>query len=87
LAEVLLDFSGYLEKPDDPGIAPDDYEAQFYSFRSARDLGARSWEHETIKNLEADGREDLIPQFKQDMQEYRKAVKGIVAVWRKRGLL
>jgi hypothetical protein len=28
LAEVLLDFSGYLEKPEDPGVAPDDYEGQ-----------------------------------------------------------
>jgi hypothetical protein len=41
----------------------------------------------TVRNLEAIGRKDLIPQFRQNMQEYRKAVKGDVAAWRKQGLL
>jgi hypothetical protein len=87
LAEVLLDFSGFLSKPEDPTIHPDDYEGKLRSYRVAMLLGARGWEKETVKNLEAQGREDLIPQFQKDMQEYRKAAKGIITVWRKRGLL
>jgi hypothetical protein len=87
LAEVLLDFSGFLSKPEDPTIHPDDYEGKLKSYRVAMLLGARGWEKETVKKLEAQGGEDLIPQFRQDMQEYRKAAKGIIAVWRKRGLL
>jgi hypothetical protein len=87
LAEVLLDFSGYVPKPPDPSIPYEDIERRILSNNNANDLGARSWENHTVKNLEAIGRADLIPQFKQNMQEYRRAVKGIVAVWRERGLL
>jgi hypothetical protein len=87
LAEVLLDFSGFLSKPEYPSLQPDDYEGRLRTYRMAMLLGACGWEAETIRNLTIEGREYLIPQFKQDMQEYRDAVKGIVAVWRKRGLV
>jgi hypothetical protein len=87
LAELFMDFSGFLDKPDNPTIDPTDLYALGNSRQVARDLGARGWENYTVSNLEAVGREDLIPQFKQDMQAYRKAVKGVVALWRKRGLL
>jgi hypothetical protein len=87
LAEVMVDFSGFVPKPDNPSIPYEDIEGRIRNDRIANNSSARRWEDHTVRCLEETGRADLIPQFKQNMQEYQKAVKAVVAVWRKRGLL
>lgn len=86
-AELVLDLSSYFPKPEDPALTKDDYktrrEEQWLSDR----LTADEWEKTIVDNLEGLGSRHLIPQFKQDMQEYRKAVKAIVRMWRESRLL
>jgi hypothetical protein len=45
------------------------------------------WEEEVLFALDVAEDRHLIPEFKRDMQEYRRAVKDIVQLWRDKGLL
>ena len=79
-AELSLDLSSSLPKPEDPTPKRE-------SQRLSEHLTANEWEKTIVDSLEAQGSHHLIPQFTQDMQEYREAVKDIVEMWRQRGLL
>jgi hypothetical protein len=85
-AELGLDLSSLLPKPQDPTYESD-YRTQRDSQWLSERLTANEWEQTIVDSLEERGSSYLAPQFKQDMEEYRKAVKAIVAVWRERGLL
>ena len=85
-AELSLDLSSSLPKPEDPTYEPD-YSSRKESQWLSQHLTANEWEKTIVDSLEAQGASHLAPQFKQDMGEYRKAVKSIVEMWRKSGLL
>jgi hypothetical protein len=85
-AELSLDLSSSLPKPEDP-TPKLDYRSRRESQRLSEHLTANEWEKTIVDSLEAQGSHHLIPQFTQDMQEYREAVKDIVEMWRQRGLL
>jgi hypothetical protein len=85
-AEYSLDLSSLLPKPEGPIITLD-YETRMGNRLLSERLTANEWESTTIKELEAKGYNHRIPKFKEEMQEYRKAVKATVEAWRNRGLL
>src|SRR5688500_10238798 len=84
LAELLLDRAGFLEKPEDPSIPSNDTEARDDAVLLSLGIPANQWEKLSLKNLEAGGLSHLIPQFKQEMADYRQKVKATVDSWRKR---
>jgi hypothetical protein len=86
-AEYVLDRSGILPKPEDPSVPTDDIGARFHSQRTSMEVNAMDWEDSTEANLQDAGLLHLLPQFQKDMQDYRKAVKAAVDLWRKSGLL
>jgi hypothetical protein len=85
-AELSLDLSSLLPKPHNPLYKPD-YRARKESQWLSEHSTAEEWESSTIRALEAAGSSHLVSKFKQDMQEYRKAVKATVQLWREQGLL
>jgi hypothetical protein len=85
-AELSLDLSSLLPKPQGPIITLD-YETQRGNRWLSERLSANEWESSTIKELEAKGYSHQIPQFKEEMQEYRNAVKAIVRLQREQELL
>jgi hypothetical protein len=86
-AEYALDISGYLPKPYDPAIPPDNIEALDDNTLLSIGVEANVWEETVINTLEAEGNRHLIPQFNQQVAEYRQWVKATVDAWRQSGLL
>jgi hypothetical protein len=86
-AELAFDMANLLPKPDDPAIPAHDIRAQDEQDLIQKHMPADEWEESVIGYLEHRGLARKIPQFKEDMQEYRKAVKTIVQEWRESGLL
>jgi hypothetical protein len=87
LAEYALDLSDLVAKPHRPNIPEDDIEALSEDEQLTYGMTADEWEEEVLFALDVAEDRHLIPEFKRDMQEYRKAVKGIVQLWREEGLL
>ena len=86
-AELAFDMANLLHKPDNPAIPLHDIDDRDYEDLVGKHLPADEWEGSVIGLLEHRGLDFKIPQFREDMQEYRKAVKIIVQLWRERGLL
>jgi hypothetical protein len=86
VAEYAFDVANIIRKPYMPSIPMEDVEAR-QDEEWGMHMPADTWEELTVANLEGDEFGHLIPQFKQDMQEYRKAVKATVQLWRENGLL
>ncbi len=87
LAEYLLDQADIIDKPISPNIPKDDIDAIDEDNQLAHGMTADEWEEQVIFQLKAAEDTHLIRQFKEDMQEYRKAVKSIVQLWREKGML
>jgi len=87
LAEVLLDSANWLPKPNDPSIPRNDIEALDEDGLLSQSMDADDWEETIVNTLEDGGRRYLVPQFKQQMEDYRKKVKSTVQLWREGGLL
>jgi hypothetical protein len=85
-AEYAFDVANIIRKPYMPSIPMEDVEAR-QDEEWGMHMPADTWEELTVANLEGNEFGHLIPQFKQDMQGYRKAVKAIVQLWRENGLL
>jgi hypothetical protein len=45
------------------------------------------WEEMIVNTLEAEGKGHLIPQFREQIVEYRRGIHSIVELWRESGLL
>jgi hypothetical protein len=84
-AELAFDMANLLPKPDNAALAPDDIENQDYEDLVGKHLPADEWEESVIELLEHRRLDFKIPQFREDMQEYRKSVKAIVQLWRESG--
>jgi hypothetical protein len=86
-AELAFDMANLLPKPDNVALFPNEIEAQDYENEVGKHLPADEWEASVIGLIEHRGLGFKIPQFKEDMQEYRTKVKEIVQLWRVNGLL
>jgi hypothetical protein len=86
-AELAFDMANLLHKPDNPAIPAHDIDARDHADLVGKHLPADEWETMAIGLLEHRGLGFKIPQFKEDMQEYRKSLKAIVQLWRDGGLL
>jgi hypothetical protein len=86
-AELAFDMANLLSKPDNAAIPERDIEAQDSEELVGKHIPADEWEESVLDLLEHRGLDFKIPQFRQDMQEYRKAVKAIVQLWRDSGNL
>ena len=86
-AEYAFDVSNLLSKPTNPAVSPDDIDVLDEEELIGKRMPADVYEDSLVYTLEEEGLGHLVPKFKQDMQEYRKAVKAIVRLWPERGLL
>lgn len=86
-AEYAFDMADIIAKPNRPNIPKDDIEALDEDTQIAHGMTADEWEEDVLFGLDVAEDRHLIPEFKRHMQEYRKAIKGIVQLWRENGLL
>jgi hypothetical protein len=87
LAEYAFDMADLLPKPNTPNIPKNDIDAIDEDNLNAHGMTADRWEEEVLSVLNANEDRHLIPEFQRHMQEYRRAVKGIIQLWREEGLL
>jgi hypothetical protein len=87
LAEYAFDMADVFPKPNTPNIPKDDIDAIDEDNLNAHGMTADQWEQEVLSVLNANEDRHLIPEFQRHMQEYRRAVKAIVQLWRENGLL
>jgi hypothetical protein len=87
LAEFAIDKADIIAKPNTPYIPKDDNDAIDEDNLLAHDMTANMWEEHVLWVLDVNEDRHLIPEFKQHMQEYRRAVKAIAHLWREEGLL
>jgi hypothetical protein len=79
IAELLLDISGFLPKPQDPTGTFDESDLAHISASEA--------EAEIVSILVRGGRTQEMRQFKKQMTQYRDSISFIVTLWRTKGLL
>jgi hypothetical protein len=80
-------MANLLSKPDNGAIPEHDIDSRDHADLVGKHLPADEWETMVIDLLEHRRLDYKIPQFKEDMQEYRTKVKEIVQLWRESGLL